>query len=95
MQEGNWAKAVIYALILLLTECHKRQLIHLRPGKTNRNYLGELKQAPSNVRSALSNSINIFERSFFGHIAITEQEAQALYKNVRNTCDHLQRQANT
>ena len=93
MQERQWSQAVIYALILLLTEFHKKQLIQLRPGKTNRNYLQELKRAPKELRSCLGNSIQLFERSFFGHIEINPNDAKQLYQHVRRTCDHLQREA--
>lgn len=93
MHDKQWSKAVIYALILLLTEFHKKQLIQLRPGKTNRNYLQELKRAPKELRTSLDTSIQLFERSFFGHIDIKAEDAQQLYKQVRKTCDHLHREA--
>ena len=59
MQAGQWSKVVIYALILLLTEFHKKQLIQLRPGKTNRHYVQELKRAPQELRRCLKHQYTI------------------------------------
>lgn len=91
-QDGQWARAIMYGLIVLLTELHKAQQIQLRPGKTNRNYLRELKG--HKLRELLNNTVLLFERSFFGHEDISPNDAQLLCQQIRRSCDDLAKQGN-
>ncbi len=89
-QQKDWAHVVIFALLLLLTEFHKSQLLHLRRGKTNRSYLREMRSAPKEFQRTLQLSVQLFEQSFFGHVDIANNQVQQLYKRVCETHQHLQ-----
>lgn len=90
-RQRQWPQLVIYAMILLLTELHRAQLIQLRPGKTNRRYLRELRRAPEQLRTVMQYSIDLFERSFFGHLPVSDQQAEQLYAAIHQAQTQIQR----
>ncbi len=73
MAQGNYGQAIIYLYAHQLVSLDERHLIRLSKGKTNRQYLRELrKQAP--VASLVEGTITLFEDAFFGKKLITEAQ---------------------
>jgi hypothetical protein len=63
--DGNYREAIIYYYSYLLVELDKSQLIHLTPGKTNRQYLYETLSLPA-IAGILETTMIMFEDVFFG-----------------------------
>jgi hypothetical protein len=65
-EAGRYGEAVIYLFSYQLVQLDKHQLIRLTKGKTNRQYLREVR--PQNeLRSILERTMIAFEDVFFGH----------------------------
>lgn len=66
------ATTLIYAYVLL--QLDRRHWIQLARGKTNRQYLRELREAPAGIRDFLAQTIVVFEDAFFGDHPPSEEE---------------------
>jgi hypothetical protein len=64
-EQGNYSEAIIYLFSYELVELDRGSRIHLAKGKTNRQYLRELKDAAP-LRGALERTLHAFESVFFG-----------------------------
>lgn len=65
-QEGNFGEAIIYLFSYKLVQLDKFHFIRLAKGKTNRQYLGEVRPQPR-LRELLETTMVTFEDVFFGH----------------------------
>jgi hypothetical protein len=65
-EQGRYGEAMIYLYSYQLLQLDRHQVIHLAKGKTNRQYLREVRQAPT-LRSILHGTMIAFEDVFFGH----------------------------
>jgi len=65
-EAGNYARAIVYLYSYQLVELDKHQLIRLTKGKTNRQYLREVRSR-SNLSGLLQQTVVIFEDVFFGN----------------------------
>lgn len=66
------ATTLVYAYVLL--QLDRRQWIQLARGKTNRQYLRELREAPAGIKEFLAQTIVVFEDAFFGDHPPSEEE---------------------
>lgn len=83
VKRGDLSNAIIHAFAHQLVELDKHHLIQLNKGKTNREYLGELRRHPEFV-PLLRPTMSAFEDVFFGHHEISRERFQACW-------DHLDR----
>lgn len=80
---GNFRLAVIYLFSYLLITLDKHQQIRLAKGKTNRQYLGELRPLPE-LRSIVERTMVSFEDVFFGDHTLTREEFEACWNQLDN-----------
>ena len=78
---GDFAKAIIYAFAHQLVELDKHHLIQLSKGKTNRQYLAELRRQPV-FTELLRPTMLAFEDVFFGHHDLSPQRFQACWDDL-------------
>lgn len=65
-QLGNFREAIVYLFSYQLVQLDRHQKIHLAKGKTNLQYLFELRSQPR-LRDMLRTTTHMFEDVFFGH----------------------------
>ena len=65
-EQGRFAEAIIYLYSYELVQLDRHQHIHLSKGKTNRQYLREIRSEPT-LRGMLHRTMIAFEDVFFGH----------------------------
>ena len=86
-EAGDYGNAIIYAYAYQLVELDKHHLIRLTKGKTNRQYLRELRARPRLV-ALIHDTMLAFEDVFFGHHALSPQRFQLCW----NSLDDFHRQ---
>lgn len=91
-ERGEYNDAIIYLYSHQLIELDRRQAIHLTKGKTNRQYLRELRERP-NLSSLLENSILLFEEAFFGRHMITRTQMDRCWSKLPDFQRELERVA--
>lgn len=79
MQAGNFVDAAIYWYSYLLTQLDQNQHIHLVRGKTNRQYLREIKQ--TRLQEILHQSMVLFEDAFFGRHDISRTQFEQAWSS--------------
>lgn len=77
---GRYADAIIYLFSHQLVELDRAQMIHLTKGKTNRQYLRELRAA--RLRSLMEHSTVAFEDAFFGHYEINKARFEECWSRL-------------
>jgi len=82
-EQGNYREAIIYLYSHELVELDKQQVIHLARGKTNRQYLRELKSRKS-LRELLEQTMVTFEDAFFGQLDIGRERFEACWRRVND-----------
>ncbi len=80
-EQGNYSEAIIYLFSYELVELDRGSRIHLAKGKTNRQYLRELKDAAP-LRSALERTLNSFESVFFGRRKLDRASFEACWHEL-------------
>lgn len=80
-QAGRYAEAIVYLFSHQLLELDRNQLIHLAKGKTNRQYLRELKNRPP-LRRLLEQTMVAFEDVFFGHHPIGRDRFESCWTRL-------------
>jgi hypothetical protein len=65
-EQGRYSEAVMYLFAYQLMQLDRHQWIHLAKGKTNRQYLREVKQN-AELRRITEHTMIAFEDVFFGH----------------------------
>jgi hypothetical protein len=78
-EAGQFSDAVIYLFSHQLVELDKHHLIRLSKGKTNRQYLRELRHRPA-LRGMLETTMIAFEDVFFGHHALDRERFEACWR---------------
>ena len=78
---GDYNQAIIYLFSYQLIQLDKRQFIRLTRGKTNHQYLREIKQL-GGLRDYLSVTVRAFEDVFFGNHDLTRQRFQQCWEHV-------------
>jgi hypothetical protein len=80
-REGNFSQAMIYLFSYQLVEMDKMQVIRLTRGKTNRQYLRELRSR-NRLRSLVETSMVAFEHVFFGQHALPRAAFEPCWRSV-------------
>lgn len=78
---GHYGRAVVYLFSFQLVRLDKQQIIHLRKGKTNRQYLREIgRRTP--LRRLVEQSMVAFEDVFFGHRTLQKARFEACWSRL-------------
>ena len=80
-EEGNFAEAIIYLFSHELVEMDKRQIIRLVKGKTNRQYLSDIRRLPR-LRRIIDQTMVAFEDVFFGNHPLDRARFEACWRAV-------------
>ncbi|MHB0956997.1 MAG: DUF4129 domain-containing protein [Pirellulaceae bacterium] len=80
-EAGDYGKAITYAYAYQLVELDKRHLVQLSKGKTNRQYLRELRMKPG-LQILLRETMLAFEDVFFGHHALSKLRFQHCWDSL-------------
>jgi hypothetical protein len=80
-QAGNYNEAIIYFYSYLLVELDKSQLIRLTRGKTNRQYLREIRRQPL-LFELLEKTMIAFEDVFFGHHSLDRSRFETCFNRL-------------
>ena len=88
-EAGNYNEAIIFFYSYLLVELDKSQLIRLTRGKTNRQYLREVRRQPL-LHELLSLTMVAFEDVFFGHHQLPRSRFETCFRRLDEFEAHLQ-----
>lgn len=80
-EQGRLREAMIYLFSYQLVELNKQQLIHLARGKTNRQYLREVRNRPTLV-PLFEQSIMAFETAFFGNRPLLPEQFEGVWQQL-------------
>lgn len=89
---GDLGKAITYAFAHQLVELDKHHLIQLTKGKTNRQYLRELREHPRFIE-LLKPTMLAFEDVFFGHHELSRQRFQICWDGLEHFHQQLEQVA--
>ncbi|MEM7313385.1 MAG: DUF4129 domain-containing protein [Planctomycetota bacterium] len=79
--EGNYGEAIIYLFSYQLIQLDKNQWIRLAKGKTNRQYLREVRQK-QDLRGLVHTTMVAFEDFFFGQHPIDKSRFDACWEKL-------------
>lgn len=80
-EAGNFAEAVIYYFSYQLVQLDKHHWIRLAKGKTNRQYLREVRQQAA-LREMLEATMFAFEDVFFGHHPLSRDRFETVWRRL-------------
>jgi hypothetical protein len=80
-EAGDYGMAIIYAYAHQLVELDQHHVIQLRKGKTNRQYLRELRTKPR-LRELLRDTMLAFEEVFFGHHTLSRPRFERCWNSL-------------
>lgn len=80
-EQGDFNRAVVYLYGYQLVQLDKRQQIELAKGKTNRQYLWELRSRRE-MKNLIEPTVVAFEDAFFGEHDLDRSRFEPLWKNV-------------
>ncbi len=80
-REGKPSEAIVYLFSYQLVEMDKLQMIRLTRGKTNRQYLRELK-SHARLRGLMEPTVVAFEHVFFGKHSLPAAAFEACWRRV-------------
>ncbi len=80
-EQGNFAEAIVYLFSHELVELDKRHLIRLVKGKTNRQYLRDIRRLPR-LQRIIGQTMVAFEDVFFGNHALNRARFEACWRAV-------------
>lgn len=89
-EAGEYSEAIIYFFSYQLVELDRQHLIRLSKGKTNRQYLREVRPRP-NLHSILGITIVAFEDAFFGRKTITREQFEHCWNRLGEFESELER----
>ncbi len=92
LAQGDLGKAIIYAFAHQLVQLDEHHLIQLTKGKTNRQYLRELKPHPE-FQDLLCPTMFAFEDVFFGHHELTRQRFDDCWQSLERFHQRLEQVA--
>jgi hypothetical protein len=90
-EAGNYSEAVIYLYSHLLVQLDRHHVIRLTKGKTNRQYLREVRSRTL-LREILDRTMVAFEDVFFGHHALTRERFEECWRRLDEFHGELERQ---
>lgn len=80
-EEGKFGEAVVYLFSYQLVEMDRRQVIRLAKGRTNRQYLRDLRRQPL-LRQLIERSMVAFEEVFFGGHVLDRSRFEGLWRQL-------------
>lgn len=80
--QENYREAVIYLFSYKLVELDKRQIIRLAKGKTNRQYLREVRRVTAQLVPLLERTMIAFEDVFFGDHDLEREEFELCWNSL-------------
>ncbi len=80
-EAGNYSQAVIYLFSYQLLQLDRHQLIRLAKGKTNRQYLREVRPRPE-LRTVFEQTMLAFEDVFFGKHTLDRERFESCWTRV-------------
>lgn len=80
-EAGNYRKAVVYLFSFQLVEMDKRQIIRLAKGKTNRQYLREVRRRPT-LQELVAQTMVAFEDVFFGDHPLDRPRFESCWRRL-------------
>jgi hypothetical protein len=87
---GRFGEAIIYLYSYQLVELDKHQVIRLTKGKTNRQYLREVRRR-SGLGELLERTMIAFEDVFFGNHRLGRSRFESCWESLDQFHEHLQR----
>lgn len=78
---GRYGEAIVYLFSYQLLQLDKNQWIRLAKGKTNRQYLREIRQNRG-LKGVLQGTMIPFEDFFFGHYAIEQERFESCWERM-------------
>ncbi len=88
-EQGNYGEAIVYLFSYQLVQLDKRQVIHLAKGKTNRQYLREVRRRPR-LFHLLETTMIAFEDVFFGHHELQRDRFETCWRGLDEFHQHLE-----
>lgn len=79
--EGQYGEAIVYFFSHQLVEMDRHQVIRLARGKTNRQYLRDLRRWPP-LRNLIERSMVAFEEVFFGGHALDRARFESVWREL-------------
>lgn len=86
---GDYNEAIIYLYSYLLVELDKASRIRLVRGKTNRQYLTELRESPE-LLSLVGETMVAFEDVYFGERQLSRERFESCYRQLDSFHSHLE-----
>jgi hypothetical protein len=91
-EAGRYAQAIVYLYSYQLVQLDKHQLIRLAKGKTNRQYLREMRSRP-HLLGLLESTMITFEDVFFGRHRLDRRRFEACWNRVDDFHQQLEQVA--
>jgi hypothetical protein len=91
-EQGEYSQAVIYYFSYLLVELDRRQVIRLTRGKTNRQYLREVRRQRQEVAGLVERTMVAFEDVFFGDHELERSRFESCWSGLEDFQKQLQPQ---
>jgi len=91
-QAGEYEKAIIYLFSYQLVQLDHRQFVRLTRGKTNRQYLRELRSHPA-LRTIVEQTMIRFEDVFFGGRNLTRAQFASCWDRLTDFHQHVEQPA--
>ena len=95
MREGQYDQAIILLFGHQLLLLDRFGLLRLNRGKTNRKYVRETRGADSALAKLLQDTVNAFEKSYFGRHAIGQREFADLWRANKEMEEAIERRRET
>lgn len=88
-QANRYDEAIVYLFSYQLVQLDRHQRIELAKGKTNRQYLAELRDDPF-LREELTRTMLAFEDAFFGHHPLSRERFEECWSRIDAFDQYLQ-----
>jgi hypothetical protein len=89
-EAGQYSEAIVYLFSYQLVQLDKHHLIRLTKGKTNRQYVREVRQRPG-LRATLELTMIAFEDAFFGRKSLSRDRFDACWQRLDEFHGELER----
>lgn len=89
-QLGDFGQAVVYYFSYQLVELDRQQWIQLTRGKTNRQYLREVRGQPD-LAEMLGKTMELFESVFFGHHRLEREAFESCWNDLSRFQQRVER----
>ena len=94
-EQGDYRKAIVYLFSYQLIHLDRHQLIRLAKGKTNRQYLREVRRSLPDMRALLERTMVVFEDVFFGDHNLDRSGFETCWRGLDEFHARVQRSTST